>query len=126
MLRITPPSSNTAGAFILQGRLTGLWARELLRVARTHNQGYRHTFDLQKVVFVDASGEEVLRLLAARGATFITDSTYGKSLCNRLRLDRVSPFERANDNGKCGKAHAHALDTSAAVDANQRPSNCGD
>lgn len=95
MLRITVPSSSNGGVFIVQGRLTGLWAKELLRLTRTKNQGYGHTFDFQKVIIVDSSGEKILRLLAERGARFITDSAYGKDLCNRLRLHRVTPSEMA-------------------------------
>jgi len=89
MLRITLPSANSSGAFILEGRLTGLWARELLRVARGANQEYDNIFDLQEVFYVDSAGEDVLRLLGARGAKFITESAYGKDLCNRLKLCRV-------------------------------------
>ena len=89
MLRITLPSANSSEVFILEGRLTGLWAQELLRVARGANQGYDNIFDLQEVFYVDSAGEEVLRLLGARGAKFITESAYGKDLCNRLKLCRV-------------------------------------
>jgi hypothetical protein len=123
MLRITLPSSSDAGLFILQGRLTGLWAKELVRVARTINKGHGHTFDLQKVIFVDACGEEALRLLAARGARFITDSAFGKGLCNRLRLHRVSPSEAANQQTKSEREHARGLRTLVAADANQRSSS---
>jgi hypothetical protein len=126
MLRITLPSSSNSGGFVLEGRLTGLWAKELLRVARTQNHGYGHTFDLQKVTFVDASGEEVLRSLAGRGARFITDSVYGKGVCNRLRLHRVSAFVVASENGKCPRANGDGLGTLTAADANQRQSYCGD
>jgi len=90
MLRITLPSANSSEAFILEGRLTGLWARELLRVARGANQGYENIFDLQEVFYVDSAGEDVLRLLGGRGAKFITESAYGKDLCNRLKLCRVA------------------------------------
>ena len=93
MLRITLPSANSSGSFILEGRLTGLWAKELLRVARGTNQGYGDIFDLQEVFFVDSAGEKALQLLGGRGARFITDSAYGKDLCNRLKLERVATFE---------------------------------
>jgi hypothetical protein len=60
MLRITAPTASHSGLFILEGRLTGVWARELLRVARTANQGYGNIFDLQEVFFVDSEGEEAV------------------------------------------------------------------
>jgi hypothetical protein len=96
MLRITLPTASHSGLFILEGRLTGLWAKALLRVARGTNQGYGNIFDLQEVFYVDSEGEEALRLLGSRGARFITESAYGKDLCNRLKLDRTGAPELDN------------------------------
>jgi hypothetical protein len=90
MLRITLPSSDGPGIVVLEGRLAGLWAQELLRVAREANQGPGSIFDLQEVFYVDSSGEDVLRCLSRVGASFITDSAYGKDLCHRLKLRRIS------------------------------------
>ena len=100
MLRITLPSAINSEPFILEGRLTGLWARELLRVARGVNQGNGNIFDLQEVFYVDSAGEEALRLLSGRGARFITDSAYGKDLCHRLKLLRVVDPELDKNSGK--------------------------
>jgi hypothetical protein len=99
MLRITLPSANHSGLFILEGRLTGLWAKELLRVARGTNQGNGNIFDLQEVFFVDSTGEKTLQLLGERGARFVTESAYGKDLCNRLKLERVATFEVEKNKG---------------------------
>ena len=120
MLRITLPSANSSEAFILEGRLTGLWARELLRVARGANQGNGNIFDLQEVFYVDSAGEDALRLLSGRGARFITESAYGKDLCHRLKLRRVADPEADKNNGKkpegsprprqCRAAHVAGLD----------------
>ena len=120
MLRITLPPANSSKAFILEGRLTGLWARELLRVARGANQGYDNIFDLQEVFYVDSAGEEALRLLSGRGAQFITESAYGKDLCHRLKLRRVvNPEAEKNDCARpdgsrrtrqCRAAHLGGLD----------------
>jgi hypothetical protein len=90
MLRITLPSANGSGIFVLEGRLAGLWAQELLRVVREANQGPGTIFDLQDVFYVDSSGEEVLRILSRVGAKFLTDSAYGKDLCKRLKLHRIA------------------------------------
>lgn len=98
MLRITLPSSDGPGIVVLEGRLAGLWAHELLRVAREANQGPGTIFDLQEVFYVDSCGEEVLRTLGHVGATFVTDSAYGKDLCRRLKLRRISATDmRVND-----------------------------
>ena len=89
MLRITLPTANRSGLFILEGRLTGLWVKEFLRVARGTNQGFGHIFDLHEVFYVDSEGEAALRSLGRRGARFITETAYGKDLCHRLKLERV-------------------------------------
>ena len=133
-MRITLPTANHSGLYILEGRLTGLWAKELLRVARAADQGYGHTFDLQEVFYVDCEGEEALRFLAGRGARFITESAYGKDLCNRLKLHRVGPSEADSFSGKslegCRKRrHRHiantgSVDECATTDANQHSSSC--
>jgi len=130
MLRITLPTESHSGSFILEGRLTGLWAKELLRVARGTNEGFGNIFDLQEVFYVDSKGEEALRLLGGRGARFITDSAYGKDLCDRLHLDRVRPAEVDDHGGKrpegscksrpCRTEHARTLDAWAADRSSHR------
>ncbi len=110
-------SANHSGLFILEGRLTGLWAKELLRVAQGTNQGYGNIFDLQEVFFVDSAGEKALRLLGGRGAMFITDSAYGKDLCNRLKLERVATFELDKNKGNRQEGSYKSRQPLAAHDA---------
>jgi hypothetical protein len=136
MLRITLPTSSHSGLFILEGRLAGLWAKELLRVARAANQVYGNIFDLQEVFFVDSEGERALRLLGGTGARFITESAYGKDLCNRLKLERIGALVPDNKKatGREGSrklrarrtAHAGRLDPLTAADANQHPRRCAE
>src|SRR5689334_8068978 len=106
MLRITVLSVNRSGFFVLEGRLAGLWAQELLRVARGAYQGPGSIFDLQEVFFVDSTGEGALRMLSRQGARFITDSAYGKDLCKRLKLHRIAASEvRDSKQGVENDAH---------------------
>jgi hypothetical protein len=136
MLRITLPKASQSGLFILEGRLTGLWAKELLRAARAANQGDGEIFDLQEVFYVDSEGEETLRLLGRRGARFITESAYGKDLCNRLKLERVGCLGTDNNDKKRSEgsrksragrtAHTRKLDSLIAADANQHPQRCAE
>ena len=65
MLRITLPSADRSGIFVLEGRLAGLWAHELLRVARESAQDLGDIFDLREVFYVDSSGEEALHVIPA-------------------------------------------------------------
>ncbi len=131
MLRITLPTASHSGRFVLEGRLTGLWVKEFLRVARGTKQSDGNIFDLQEVFYVDSEGEEALQLLARRGARFITESAYGKDLCHRLKLERVGSSDPDDTNGKgpdgshklreYRRAHAGRLDALTAAEANQHP-----
>jgi hypothetical protein len=107
MLRITVPTTKDSGAIVLEGRLTGLWARVLLLLARQKDQGPGKTFDLQDVIYVDFAGEKALRLLGkVYGASFIAESTYGKHICKKLKLRRVSVAEVENRSGQAGDRSA--------------------
>jgi hypothetical protein len=90
MLRITLPTAKNPGVYVLEGRLTGLWARELIRVVRAANDNNVGIFDLREVFYVYSAGEETLRVLSRLGARFVTESAYGKNLCKRLKLHRVT------------------------------------
>ena len=135
MLRITLRTASHSTLFILEGKLTGLWAKELLRVVRGTNLSCGNIFDLQEVFYVDSEGEEALRLLSGRGAKFITDSAYGKDLCHRLKLRRITPSEGEGNNGKsvqgprksrqCRHAFGGRLDALTVADANQHPLSRG-
>lgn len=134
MLRITLPAASRTGSFILEGRLTGLWAKELLRVARTEYPIQTKIFDLREVFYVDSQGEDALRWLSGRGARFIAESAYGKDLCTRLNLHRVCPSdatgnrcERLNTPRRPGQrrgANAGALNALVPADLNQHSTNC--
>lgn len=107
MLRITVPTTKDSGAIVLKGTLTGLWARVLLCMARLENLGPGKTFDLKDVIYVDLAGERTLRLLGkVYGASFIAESTYGKHICKKLKLRRVSVAEGENGNAQAGDRSA--------------------
>lgn len=88
-MRITLPNQSNPGLFILEGRLTGLWARELVRVVRRTGMTANCLFNLEEVFPIDSVGEESLRLLGRWGARFIAGSAFHKDLCARLKLHRV-------------------------------------
>ena len=89
MFRLTLRTASNSTVFVLEGTLSGLWAKELLRAAREHDVGCGVIFDLQRLSQIDSNGEEVLRILNRRGGKFITASLYGKNLCKRLKLSQA-------------------------------------
>ena len=93
MLRIAQPSSNGPRTLVLEGQLTRLWAAELLRILRQPADRDQAVLDLRGVSFIDTAGMDALRLLNKSGARFITDSSFGKDLCSRLKLRRMSGAE---------------------------------
>jgi hypothetical protein len=137
MLRITLPTPSGSGVFVLEGKLAGLWAQELLRVAKCANRGHGNIFDLHEVFYVDSAGEEALRKLAgAYGASFITESAYGKDLCKRLKLHRVTIAEVEKNLGQVRECSSTSRSPRTADVNNpnsltgtakkQHPSRCGE
>ena len=120
-----------------EGRLTGLWAHVLLRIARGENQAHGNTFDLKEVSYVDSAGENALRTLGgACGASFIAESAYGKYLCKRLKLRRVSIAEVERISRQVRESSPSETNREAAltnednstifIDGKQHPSRCGE
>jgi hypothetical protein len=90
MLRITLPSHKDHPVFVLEGKLSGLWAKELMRVTRQLDPGTNSVFDIEGVSYVDSLGEKTLLWLNRLGAVFTAENVYGKDICRRLHLRRTS------------------------------------
>jgi hypothetical protein len=90
MLRITLPSHEDHPVFVLEGKLSGLWGKELIRVTRLLGPKTNSVFDIEGVSYVDSLGEKALLWLNSLGATFTAQNVYGKDLCRRLHLRRTS------------------------------------
>jgi hypothetical protein len=88
VLKISLPTREGHPLYVLEGRLAGLWAKELIRVTSQLGPGTAAVFDLENVYFVDSLGENTLLWLNRLGATFIAENVYGKDLCRRLHLRR--------------------------------------
>lgn len=90
MLRVTLRTANRSTVFVIEGRLTGPWAKELVRIVRRPDRAIGCIVDLREISFVDFAGEYALRTLSNSGVRFIADSTYGRNLCRRLKLCRLT------------------------------------
>jgi hypothetical protein len=107
VLRISLPTREDQPLYILEGKLAGLWAKELIRVTRQLGPGTTAVFDLENVIYVDSLGENTLLWLNRLGATFIAENVYGKDLCRRLHLRRATeakPGASSSLGQKAGKA----------------------
>ena len=95
MFRITLRTASNSTVFVLEGTLSGLWAKELLRASREHEVGSGLIFDIQRLSYLDSAGEEVLKILNRRGGKFTVASPYGRDLCKRLGLTQAVSSENA-------------------------------
>jgi len=91
VLRISISTNTSPQTFVLEGRLIGPWATELLRIVHQLASDEAPLINLDAVTYVDQRGEVVLRLLSVRGAIFQTETAYGRELCRLLHLRHPSP-----------------------------------
>lgn len=77
--------------YVLEGRLAGEWAQELVWVTRELSPETKAVIDIEHVHYVDALGEKALHWLNRLGATFVARNAYGVHLCDRLDLHRLAP-----------------------------------
>jgi len=103
MLRITLPMRDDPPVFILEGRLAGLWVKELLRVTHDIGPNTNCIFDIEELLYVDQLGEQTLGWLNRLGATFIAENAYGKDLCERLHLRRKLAENGVQERGRVNR-----------------------
>jgi hypothetical protein len=97
MLRITVKELASEQRWILQGRLTRNSVDGLLSSWRS-TQDYPCTknrvVDLNDVIVIDKSGEEVLSAMIAEGVNFVANGLYTKHLLKALR-ERIPNHRRS-------------------------------
>jgi hypothetical protein len=89
MLKISFSEAATAEKWVLEGRLTPPWLRELRATwKKNHRIDPSRTciVDLNEVTFIDKGGERLLRMLAKEGAQFIATGVYTKHVLEHLSM----------------------------------------
>jgi RND family efflux transporter MFP subunit len=89
MLKITFNETPAEERWILHGRLTHPWVRELRACwKKSHRASARRAcvVDLNEVTFIDKSGERLLRSLARNGAQFTATGVYTKHILEQLNV----------------------------------------
>jgi len=87
MLKISFSETPSEERWVLHGRLTGPWVRELRACwKKNHHRDEQRPciVDLNEITFVDKSGERLLRLLVKEGAQCFTTGVYIKSVLGKL------------------------------------------
>ena len=113
MLKINVTATPTEERWILQGRLTVPWVRELrTNWRKKHRLGAKRAcvVDLSQITLIDRSGERFLRGLKKEGVQFIADGVYTKHLLEHLNAkekrfildlseDHIERFELGGKDG---------------------------
>lgn len=87
MLRITIHNKRDVTHFIMEGTLTGEWAKELERCwrqATATTPPPRILVELRDVRFVDEEGRKLLRQMARAGAELIADDLMMKAIVEKI------------------------------------------
>ncbi len=102
MLKISFSETPSEEKWILQGRLTAPWLRELNACwKKNHRKDKQRAciVDLNEITFIDKSGERLLRVLVREGAQCIATGVYIKHVLEQLNtkakgsfLNRLSGF----------------------------------
>src|ERR1700751_537862 len=91
MLKISLSESPVEEKWILEGRLSGVWVRELKASWKKNHQTDKKRaciVDLNDVTFIDKTGEGLLRVLRDEGAQFILGGCYVRHIVERLKVRR--------------------------------------
>jgi hypothetical protein len=106
MLRVEICDSAETLLLKLEGRFTGRDAEHTRTLTTCLAAREKLLVDLTDVVFVDATGEEVLSFLGRFGAEFVAPNSYVLDVCERLNLhvapngsSDLSPLEDPRTNG---------------------------
>jgi hypothetical protein len=86
MLRVKICDSAETLILKLEGRFTGSDAEHTRTLTTRLAAREKLLVDLTEVVFVDATGEEVLSFLGQFGAEFVAPNSYVLDVCERLNL----------------------------------------
>ena len=91
MLKISFSETPAEEKWILEGRLSGAWVRELRANWKKHHQTDKRRaciVDLNEVTFIDKTGERLLAALRSEGAQFILGGCYVRHIVERLTVRR--------------------------------------
>jgi hypothetical protein len=95
VLKISIFETPTEERWILCGRLTAPWVRELRTSWKKNHRaidGHPCIVDLAEVTLIDRSGERCLRIMMKQGAEFIAGGVYTRLVLERLIARRNHPL----------------------------------
>ena len=94
MLRVETQELDGALIFRLEGRFTREGAEEVRRLVTRCDSNLELVVDLTDVMFIDATGEDVLLFVKRFGTQFVAETAYSRDVCDRLQLPLVGTQNR--------------------------------
>ena len=91
MLRITVHNYPRSMTVQLEGRLAGPWVRELEHGIEAGRRSSVLRFDLTGVTFIDAAGKELVAVVQANGAEFLTSGCMMRAVVAEIADSRLTP-----------------------------------
>ena len=93
MLRVQTQELDGALICRLEGRFTGAGAEEVRTLVTRCDSKLELLVDLTDLMFIDATGEEVLLFVKRLGAQFVAETSYSRDVCERLQLPLIGKRE---------------------------------
>jgi anti-anti-sigma regulatory factor len=103
MLRISVHDNLESLTFRLEGRLAGVWVREVEECRQRMLAGRRRPsvhFDLAEVTFIDAAGKAYLAAMHRQGAQFVAADCLTKAIVAEITKAPVPDRGRPKRNGE--------------------------
>jgi hypothetical protein len=97
MLRIMVTENESEQRWVLQGRLTGSFLKELTAswcANRDRQPTQSRTVDLNEVTCINKDGQQVLLMMIRDGAKFVASGLYTKHLLESLSKNVAGPSNR--------------------------------
>ena len=94
MLRITVTENNSEQRWVLQGRLTGSFLKELTAnwcANRDRSSTQSRIVDLNQITCIDKDGEQVLLMMIRDKTKFVATGLYTKHLLESLSASIADP-----------------------------------
>jgi hypothetical protein len=89
MLRVQTQELDGALICRLEGRFTSGGAEEVRTLVTRCDSKLELVVDLTDMIFIDATGEDVLLFLKRLGAQFVAETSYSRDVCERLQLPLI-------------------------------------
>ena len=113
MLRVQTQELDGALICRLEGRFTSQGAEEVRTLVTRCDDKLKLVVDLTDLMFIDATGEEVLLFVKRLGAQFTAETSYSRDVCERLQLPLIRNHKQNSELPGNKNANGHPPHTNS-------------